>query len=169
VGVVDCVAGGNDEGWTLGASHAAQDVGIEALLPGARRALVRLAANGDQRLDDNWPIVLDRLRVFRTELSLPAWTEFAAARAAAVLAAFPRRAHGFPDQLAHIVLLAFGTELVPLDGWKTAGGAGREMALRRVLPRAEVQMHERRANHDDDPAAKPARFESFSQGNCTAL
>ena len=73
-------------------------------------------------------------------LASPAWTESAAARAAAVLAALPRRAYGFPDLLAHIVLLAFGTELVPLDGWKTAGGAGGEMALRRLLPRAEVQM-----------------------------
>jgi hypothetical protein len=78
--------------------------------------------------------------VFRIELSLPAWTESAAARAAAMLVALPRRAYGFPDLLAHIVLFAFGTELVPLDGWKTAGGAGRKMALRRLLPRAEVQM-----------------------------
>ncbi len=84
--------------------------------------------------------MLDRLRVFRIELSLPAWTESAAARAAAVLAGSPRRAHGFPGLLAHIVLLALGTELVPLDGWKTAGGAGREMALRRLLPRAEMQL-----------------------------
>jgi hypothetical protein len=140
VGVVDREAGGNHEGWTLGASQAAQDVGILALLPGARRALVRLAANGDEKLEDEWPIVLDRLRVFRIELSLPVWTESAAARAAAVLAGSPRCAHGFPDLLAHIVLLALGTELVPLDGWKTAGGAGREMALRRLLPRAEMQL-----------------------------
>ena len=41
---------------------------------------------------------------------------------------------------AHIAALAFGTELVPLDGWKTADGGGRGLALRRLLPLAEEQV-----------------------------
>jgi hypothetical protein len=41
---------------------------------------------------------------------------------------------------AHIAVFAFGTELVPLNGWKTAGGGGRGLALRRLLPLAEEQV-----------------------------
>ena len=42
--------------------------------------------------------------------------------------------------IAHIAVFDFGTELVPLDGWKTAGGRGRDLALRRLLPLAEEQV-----------------------------
>ena len=115
------------------------------LVPSARLALRRLAANADSRVDDSWPVVVDRLRLIRIELlELSAWAQSAATRAAVVITASRslRRFQGAGRTalFAHIAVLAFGTELVPLDGWKTAGGGGRGLALRRLLPLAEEQV-----------------------------
>jgi hypothetical protein len=116
-----------------------------ALLPSARLALRRLAANADSRVDDSWPVVVDRLRLIRIELlELSAWAQSAASRTAVVITASRslRRLQGAGRTalIAHIAVLAFGTELVPLNGWKTAGGGGRDLALRRLLPLAEEQV-----------------------------
>ena len=116
-----------------------------ALVPSARLALRRLAANADSRVDDSWPVVVDRLRLIRIELlDLSAWAQSAATRTAVVITASRslRRFQGAGRTalFAHIAVLAFGTELVPLDGWKTAGGGGRGLALRRLLPLAEEQV-----------------------------
>jgi hypothetical protein len=44
------------------------------LVPSARLALRRLAANADSRVDDSWPVVLGGLRLIRIELlDLSAW------------------------------------------------------------------------------------------------
>ena len=114
-----------------------------ALVPSARLALRRLAANADSRVDDSWPVVVDRLRQIRIELlDLSAWAQSAATRTAVMITASRslRRFQGAGRTalFAHIAVLAFGTELVPLNGWKTAGGRG--LALRRLLPLAEEQV-----------------------------
>ena len=116
-----------------------------ALAPCARLALRRLAANADSRVDDSWPVVVDRLRLIRIELlDLSAWAQSAASRTAVVITASRslRRLQGAGRTalIAHIAVFAFGTELVPLNGWKTAGGGGRCLALRRLLPLAEEQV-----------------------------
>ena len=116
-----------------------------ALVPSARLALRRLAANADSRVDDSWPVVVDRLRLIRIELlDLSAWAQSAATRTAVVMTASRSlgrfQGAGRTALFAHIAVLAFGTELVPLDGWKTAGGGGRGLALRRLLPLAEEQV-----------------------------
>ena len=116
-----------------------------ALVPSARLALRRLAANADSRVDDSWPVVVDRLRLIRIELlDLSAWAQSAATRTAVVITASRslRRFQGAGRTalFAHIAVFAFGTELVPLNGWKTAGGGGRGLALRRLLPLAEEQV-----------------------------
>jgi hypothetical protein len=142
-----------------------------ALLPSARLALRRLAANADSRVDDSWPVVVDRLRLIRIELlELSAWAQSAATRAAVVITASRslRRFQGAGRTalIAHIAVFAFGTELVPLNGWKTAGGGGRDLALRRLLPLAEEQVralavchqeqqqssHKRARTDDNEPA-----------------
>jgi hypothetical protein len=58
-----------------------------ALVPSARLALRRLAAannnHADSRVDDSWPVVVDRLRMIRIELlDLPTWALSAATRTA---------------------------------------------------------------------------------------
>ncbi len=114
-----------------------------ALVPSACLALRRLAANADSRVNDSWPVVVDRLRLIRIELlDLSAWAQSAASRTAVVISRSLRRLQGAGRTalIAHIAVFAFGTELVPLDGWKTAGGGGRGLALRRLLPLAEEQV-----------------------------
>jgi hypothetical protein len=141
--VVDRDGDQDDEDW----GEAAQDADPMdlALVPSARLALRRLAANADSRVDDSWPVVVDRLRLIRIELlDLSAWAESATTRTAVAITASRslRRFQGAGRTalFAHIAVLAFGTELVPLDGWKTAGGGGRGLALRRLLPLAEEQL-----------------------------
>ncbi len=90
-------------------------------------------------------MVVDRLRLIRIELmDLSAWAQSAATRTAVVITASRslRRFQGAGRTalFAHIAAFAFGTELVPLNGWKTAGGGGRDLALRRLLPLAEEQV-----------------------------
>ncbi len=92
-----------------------------------------------------WPVVVDRLRLIRIELlDLSVWAQSAATRTAVMITASRslRRLQGAGRTalFAHIAVLAFGTELVPLNGWKTAGGGGRGLALRRLLPLAEEQV-----------------------------
>jgi hypothetical protein len=120
-----------------------------ALVPSARLsarlALRRLADNADSRVDDSWPVVVDRLRLIRIELlDLSVWAQSAASRTAVVITASRslRRLQGAGRTalIAHIAVFAFGTELMPLNGWKTAGGGGRDLALRRLLPLAEEQV-----------------------------
>jgi len=142
-----------------------------ALLPSARLALRRLAANADSRVDDSWPVVVDRLRLIRIELlDLSVWAQSAANRTAVVITASRslRRLQGAGRTalIAHIAVFAFGMELVPLNGWKTAGGGGRDLALRRLLPLAEEQVralavchqeqqqssHKRARTDDNEPA-----------------
>jgi hypothetical protein len=90
------------------------------------------------------PALRDRLLLSRLELlTLPAWPESTATRIAVALTASRplRRVHrACPGLLAHIAILAFGSELVPLEGWATADGGGRAMALARLLPRAETRV-----------------------------
>ncbi len=77
-------------------------------------------------------------------LTLSAWPESAATRIAVALTASRplRRVHSVcPRLLAHIAMLAFGSELVPLEVWATAAGGGRAMALR-LLPRAETRVRD---------------------------
>jgi hypothetical protein len=108
-----------------------------ALVPSAR-----LAANADSRVDDSWPVVVDRLRLIRIELlDLSAWAQSATTRTAVVITASRslRRFLG-AALLAHIAVFAFGTEPVPLNECKTADGGGRGLALRRLLPLAEEQV-----------------------------
>ncbi len=86
-----------------------------------------------------------RLRLIRIELlTLSAWAQSAASRTAVVITASRslRRLQGAGRTalIAHIAVFAFGTELVTLNGWKTAGGGGRNLALRRLLPLAEEQV-----------------------------
>ena len=92
------------------------------------------------------PALRDRLLLSRLELlTLPAWPEFTATRIAVALTASRplRRVHrACPGLLAHIAMLAFGSELVPLEGWATADGGGRAMALARLLPRAETRVRD---------------------------
>ena len=144
--VVDRDGDQDDEDWGE-AAQAAQDADPMdlALVPSARLALRRLAANADSRVDDSWPVVVDRLRLIRIELlDLSAWAQSAATRTAVVITASRslRRLQGAGRTalIAHIAVFAFGTELVPLNGWKTAGGVGRDLALRRLLPLAEEQV-----------------------------
>jgi hypothetical protein len=77
-------------------------------------------------------------------LDLSAWAQSAATRTAVVITASRslRRLQGAGRSalFADIAVFAFGTELVPLNGWKTAGGGGRGLALRRLLPLAEEQV-----------------------------
>ncbi len=141
--VVDRDGDQDDEDW----GEAVQDADPMdlPLVPSARLALRRLAANADSRVDDSWPVVVDRLRLIRIELlDLSAWAQSAATRTAVVMTASRslRRLQGAgrTELFAHIAVFAFGTELVPLDGWKTAGGGGRFLALRRLLPLAEEQV-----------------------------
>jgi hypothetical protein len=139
-----------------------------ALVPSARLALRRLAANADSRVDDSWPVVVDRLRQIRIELlDLSAWAQSAATRTAVMITASRslRRFQGAGRTalFAHIAVLAFGTELVPLDGWKTAGGGGRGLALRRLLPLAEEQVralavcHQQQQQQQQQDSNKRAR------------
>jgi hypothetical protein len=141
--VVDRDGDQDDEDWGEAAQDA--DPADLDLVPCARLALRRLAANADSRLDDSWPVVVDRLRLIRIELlDLSVWAQSAATRTAVVITASRslRRLQGAGRTalIAHIAVFAFGTELVPLDGWKTAGGGGRGLALRRLLPLAEEQV-----------------------------
>ncbi len=139
-----------------------------ALVPCARLALRRLAANADSRVDDPWPVVVDRMRLIRIELlDLSAWAQSAASRTAVVITASrsPRRLQGAGRTalIAHIAVFAFGTELVPLNEWKTAGGGGRDLALRRLLPLAEEQVraltvcHQQHQQHEQQSRNKRAR------------
>ncbi len=58
------------------------------LVHGARLALRRLAANADSRVDDSWPVVIDRRRLIRIELvDLSPWVQTAATRTAVVIMA----------------------------------------------------------------------------------
>ena len=86
----------------------------------------------------------DRLLLSRLELlTLPAWPESAATRIAVALTAsrpLRRLYRACPGLLAHIAMLAFGSELVPLEGWATADG--RAMALVRLLPDAETRVRD---------------------------
>ena len=139
-----------------------------ALVPSARLALRRLAANADSRVDDPWPVVVDRLRLIRIELlDLSVWAQSAASRTAVVITASRslRRLQGAGRTalIAHIAVFAFGTELVPLNGWKTAGGGGRDLALRRLLPLAEEQVralavcHQQQEQQEQQSSNKRAR------------
>ena len=139
-----------------------------ALVPCARLALRRLAANADSRVDDPWPVVVDRLRLIRIELlDLSVWAQSAASRTAVVITASRslRRLQGAGRTalIAHIAVFAFGTELVPLNGWKTAGGGGRFLALRRLLPLAEEQVralavcHQQQEQQEQQSSNKRAR------------
>jgi hypothetical protein len=70
--VVDRDGDQDEEDW----GEAAQDADPMdlALVPSARLALPRLAANADSRVDDLWPVVVDRLRLIRIELlDLSVW------------------------------------------------------------------------------------------------
>ena len=90
------------------------------------------------------PALRDRLLLSRLELlTLPAWPESAATRIAVALTAsrpLRRLYRACPGLLAHIAMLAFGSELVPLEGWATADR--RAMALVRLLPDAEARVHD---------------------------
>jgi hypothetical protein len=92
------------------------------------------------------PAFCDRLLLSRLELlTLPAWPESAATCIAVALTASRplRRVHSVcPRLLAHIAMLAFGSELVPFEGWATADGGGRAVALARLLPRAETRVRD---------------------------
>jgi hypothetical protein len=129
--VIDRYAAQNYEDWGEAAAQDADPIGL-ALVPCARRALRRLAANADSRVDDSWSVVVDRLRLIRIELlDLSAWAQSAATRTTIVIKADRSMQRfqgvGRAALTAQIAVSAFGTELVPVDGWKTAGGGGRDL------------------------------------------
>ena len=92
------------------------------------------------------PALRDYLLLSRLELlTLPAWPESAATRIAVALKASRplRRVHtACPGLLAHIAMLAFGSELVPFEGWATTDDNGRAIALVRLLPSAETRVRD---------------------------
>jgi hypothetical protein len=70
--------------------------------------------------------VVDRLRLIRIELlDLSAWAESATTRTAVAITANRSlqrfQGEGRAALIAQIAALSFGTELVPVDGWKTSG------------------------------------------------
>jgi hypothetical protein len=121
------------------AQHAAEDANaqeqavVDDIHLCARRALIRLAEREDAGAEDPWPVVLDRLRLTRRAQTLDAWTESAEARLDGVRAAAPLSA-----LLACLAVVAFGSELVPVEGWATADGRGHDLAFLRLLPRADA-------------------------------
>ena len=118
----------------------------ELVVNSARLALRRLAANADSRVDDSWPVLVDRLRLIRIELlDLSSWAQSAASRTAAMNTVVSRtqqrlQGEGRTAMSTNIAVLAFGTELVPLDGWKS--DAGYELARHHLLPLANKQVRQ---------------------------
>jgi hypothetical protein len=133
----------------VAAAQEAGRAGNAQALEAACTALANMLDESDERQAalvqaGATPALRDRLQLSRLELlTLPAWPESAATRIAVALAASRplRRVHvACPGLLAHIAMLAFGSELVPLQGWATADGFA--MALARLRPRAETRVRD---------------------------
>jgi hypothetical protein len=126
---LDLAQGEEEEAWEVEDLEQGQD---DPQL-GARRALLRLAETEDARVGDPWPVVIDRLRLIRLSLTVEAWADGATTRLAALFAACP-----LPFLVERVAMLTFGSELVPAEGWASAGG--RELAQLRLFPRAHARL-----------------------------
>ena len=107
-------------------------------------------------VDDSWP------------------AQSAATRTAVVITASRslRRFQGAAGRtalFAHIAVFAFDSELVPLNGWKTADGSGRGLALRRLLPLAEEQVRALAVCHQQQQQQQSSNKRARTDDNETAV
>ena len=115
--------------------------------------------DGDERRRDMKNFVLDRLRVNKLALRVPAWVALAVAR----LNEVPGHLLSPPSFAECAATLAFGDELLVLphdkykldweNKWRTPGG--RDLAAVYLLPRAEAALRQELQRLGD--AAKRAR------------
>ncbi len=101
------------------------------------------------------PLPLDRLRVNKLALEVPAWVAFAVA----MLTEVPGHL-GVPPSFAECAaMLAFGDELLVLPDddykWRTPGG--RELAAAYLLPLAEAALRPRCSGWPTRPVAVPGQ------------
>jgi hypothetical protein len=96
-----------------------------------RLILIRLAWNEDATINDEGPIVIDRLRrIWIQQTQLEPWVESSVNRLSGPVRIVSNRADS--TLWANVAIYGFGNELIPDSGWESSGGY--VLANERLLP-----------------------------------